>query len=275
MVNNIEINKNVGEIELIALADLIIRGGWPESLNVKRENFSLISKSYIESIINSELEEDDKLRDKEKMLMLLKSLARNESTIVNNNTILKDIDEFETSNDKLSSRTTLLDYLDYLERLHLIINQPAYTLNYRSPERVGKSNKRHLVDPSLSCAILNLTPEKLMSDLKTFGFLFEAMVERDLRVYMETLDGEVLHFRDNTSGLEVDAILEFSDGDYAAVEIKLGYNQVESAITNLQNFSKNMLKKPKFMCVIVGVCPAIYKDPKSGIYILPITALKP
>ena len=105
--------------------------------------------------------------------------------------------------------------------------------------------------------------------------MFEALVERDLKIYMDYLDGKVFHFRDNVTGLESDSILEFSDGEYAAVEIKLGYHQVEEAKKNLMNFSNNMLKKPKFMCVIVGYTDVIAKDPETGIYIVPITALKP
>ena len=274
MLENKNINKNTGEVKIRELASLLIRGGWPESLKVKKENYPLIPKSYIESILNVELDEEDKVRDKNKMNMLLKSLARNESTIVSNKTIIKDIKEYETGNDILSSRTTLLDYLDFLERLHLIENQESYSLNYRSPERVGKSVKRHFVDPSLACSLLNLNEDKLMKDLNTFGFLFEALVERDLRIYMDYLDGKIYHFRDNVSGLEVDTILEFEDGEYAAVEIKLGYNEVDDAIKNLKEFYNNMIKKPKFMCVIVGVLEAAYKDPDTSIYVVPITALK-
>ena len=275
MLENKDISKNIGEVELKTLANLIVRGGWPESLNIKKENYTLIPKSYIDSILNIEINEEDKIRDKNKMNMLLKSLARNEATIVNNKTIIKDIEEYETGEDLLTSRTTIIDYLDFLERLHLIENQEAYSLNYRSPERVGKSVKRHLVDPSLACACLNLNVDKLMKDLNTFGFLFEALVERDLRVYMDYLDGKLYHFRDNVSGVEVDSILEFEDGEYAAAEIKLGYNEVDNAIRNLQIFYNNMVKKPKFMCLIVGVCQSVYKDPNTGIYVVPITALRP
>ena len=275
MLENKNINKNTGEVKIRELATLLIRGGWPESLKVKKENYPLIPKSYIDSILNVELDEEEKVRDKNKMSMLLKSLARNESTIVSNKTIIKDIEEYESGNDILSSRTTLLDYLDFLERLHLIENQESYSSNYRSPERVGKSVKRHFVDPSLACSLLNLNVDKLIGDLNTFGFLFEALVERDLRIYMDYLDGKIYHFRDNVSGLEVDTILEFEDGDYAAVEIKLGYNEVDDAIKNLKEFYNNMVKKPKFMCVIVGVLEAAYKDPDTSIYVVPITALKP
>ena len=275
MFENKDFSKNTGEVELKKLANLIVRGGWPESLNIKEENYTLIPKSYIDAILNIEIEEDDKVRDRNKMRMLLNSLSRNESTTVSNKTILKDIEEYETSDDYIKSRTTLDDYLDFLSRQHLILNQNAYCLNYRSPERVGKSVKRHLVDPSLACACLNLNVDKLMNDLNTFGFLFEAMVERDLNVYMDYLDGKLYHFRDIITGLEADAILEFENSEYAAIEIKLGYHEVESAIENLQRFYNNMVKKPKFMCVIVGVCEAAYKDPKTGIYVVPITALKP
>ena len=275
MLENKDISKNTGEVDLKYLANLIIRGGWPESLKVKAENYPLIPKSYVDSILNVEIGEDDKSRDKNKMNMLLKSLARNESTIVSNKTLIKDIEEYETGNDILSSRTTLLDYLDFLERLHLIENQESYSSNYRSPERVGKSVKRHFVDPSLSCSLLNLNVDKLMKDLNTFGFLFEALVERDLRIYMDYLDGKIYHFRDNVSGLEVDTILEFENGEYAAIEIKLGYNEVDDAIKNLKEFYNNMIKKPKFMCVIVGVLESAYKDPDTSIYVVPITALKP
>ncbi len=276
MLNNQQETINTGDIEILQLARLIIRGGWPANINVSDNKIGLIPKSYIDSILNIDMNEGGtKRRDKNKMKMLLKSLARNEASIVGNKTIIKDIEEYENGTELLSSRDTIIDYIDVLDRLHLIENQEAYGENYRSPKRVGKSPKRHLTDPSLSCACLGLTPEKLLKDLKTFGFMFEALVERDLRIYMDYLDGHLYHFRDNVTRLEVDSILEFSDGEYAAVEVKLGYNQVEEAKKNLLSFYDNMIKKPAFMCIIVGKCPAVIKDNETGIYIVPITALKP
>ncbi len=275
MLDNKNINKNTGEVKIRELATLLIRGGWKESLKVKKEGYPLIPKSYIDSILNVKLDEEEKVRDKNKMNMLLNSLARNESRIISNKTLIRDIKEHEIKSNILSSRTTLLDYLDFLERMHLIENQESYSSNYRSPERVGKSVKRHFVDPSLACSLLNLNVDKLIGDLNTFGFLFEALVERDLRIYMDYLDGKIYHFRDNVSGLKVDTILEFEDGEYAAVEIKLGYNEVDDAIKNLKEFYNKMIKKPKFMCVIVGILEAAYKDPDTSIYVVPITALKP
>lgn len=276
MLENKQETLNTGNVEILQIAKLLIRGGWPANINVDEDKIGLIPKSYIESILNIDMNEgEEKRRDKNKMRMLLKSLARNEASIVGNKTIIRDIEEYEDNTELLSSRDTIIDYLDVLDRLHLIENQEAYGENYRSPSRAGKSPKRHLTDPSLSCACLGLTPEKLLRDLNTFVFMFEALVERDLRIYMDYLDGHLYHFRDNVTGLEVDSILEFPDGEYGAVEIKLGYNQVEEAKKSLLTFYNSMVKKPSFMCIIVGKCPAIIKDSETGIYIVPITALKP
>ena len=267
MLEDKQENVNVKIPSLKELANLIVRGGWPSNIKVDADKVGLIPKSYIESILDKDMN-DDKKRDKNKMRMLLKSLSRNESTVVSNETLIKDIDSIE-------SRITLKDYLDVLDRLHIIENQEAYSENYRSKERIGKSPKRHLTDPSLACACLNLNADKLLKDLKTFGFLFESLVERDLRIYIEYLGGHLYHFRDNVTGLEVDSILEFSNGDYAAIEIKLGYNAIDSAKKDLLKFYDNMITKPKFMCIITENFTSVVKDKETGIYIVPITALKP
>ena len=262
------------KITLQELANLIIRGGWPSNLRTPEDKIGIIPKSYIEAILDKDIN-DDKKRDKNKMSILLKSLARNESTIVNKRTLLSDIEQCANEKEIIESRITIDDYLDVLSRLHITENQNAYSENYRSPNRLGKSVKRHFTDPSLACSCLDLTKDKLINDPKTFGFMFEALVERDLRIYMDYLDGKLYHFRDNVTGLEADAILEFSDGEYAALEIKLGYREVDNAKKSLLNLYSNMVKKPKFMCVIVGFSDVIAKDPETGIYIVPITALKP
>lgn len=274
MYNNIFENQLQDKISLENLANLIIRGGWPSNIKTDEDKIEIIPQSYIEAILDKDIN-DDKKRDRNKMEMLLRSLSRNESTVVSNKTLLRDIEENSSDEDIIESRTTIDDYLDVLNRLHIVENQNAYSSNYRSPDRIGKSAKRHFTDPSLACACLALTKEKLINDLNTFGFMFEALVERDLKIYMEYLNGNLFHFRDNVTGLEIDSILEFNDGEYAAIEIKLGFNQVEEAKKNLLTFKNNMIKKPKFMCIIVGYTDVIAKDPETGIYILPITALKP
>ena len=141
------------------------------------------------------------------------------------------------------------DYLDVLNRLHIIEDQNAYIENYRSTSRLGKSVKRHYTDPSLACACLDLNRDKLLKAPRTFGVMFEALVERDLRIYMDYLGGKLYYLRDNVTGLEADAILEFSDGEYAIVEVKLGYNEVEEAKKNLLSVYNNMTKKPS-LCVL-------------------------
>ena len=274
MLEDNQKNVNVKIPSLKELANLIVRGGWPSNIKVDADKVGLIPKSYIESILDKDMN-DDKKRDKNKMRMLLKSLSRNESTVVSNETLIKDIENYENESELIESRVTLKDYLDVLDRLHIIENQEAYSENYRSKERIGKSPKRHLTDPSLACACLNLNADKLLKDLKTFGFLFESLVERDLRIYIEYLGGHLYHFRDNVTGLEVDSILEFSNGDYAAIEIKLGYNAIDSAKKDLLKFYDNMITKPKFMCIITGNFTSVVKDKETGIYIVPITALKP
>lgn len=274
MLKGVLKNELNDKITLQKLASLIIRGGWPSNIKIPEDKIGVIPKSYIEAILDKDIH-DDKKRDKSKMKMLLKSLARNESTIANKKTLLRDIEQCANEKEKIESRITIDDYLDVLNRLHITENQNAYSENYRSPDRLGKAVKRHFTDPSLACACLDLTKDKLIDDLKTFGFMFEALVERDLKIYMDYLDGKLFHFRDNVTGLEVDSILEFSDGEYAAIEIKLGFHEVGDAKRSLMNFYNNMVKKPKFMCVVVGYTDVIAKDPETGIYIVPITALKP
>lgn len=276
MLNSTVKEGYIRKVELDELAKYIIRGGWPANISKDIEDINLIPKSYIESILNKDIHEPNgKERDKNKMMLIMRSLARNETTLVGNKTILKDIEDYETNDELVKSRTTILEYIDVLNRLHLIENQEAFSLNYRSSNRVGKVAKRHYTDPSLACACLDLTIPKLLLDHETFGLLFEALVERDLRIYMDFLGGNLYHFRDNASGDEVDSILEFADGEYAAVEIKLSSKGIESGKASLKTFYENAKKKPKFMCIIVGHYEAVIRDPETGIYILPITSLKP
>ena len=275
MINNNVKEKHFKKNELPDLAKLIIRGGFPENINVSDEDISIIPQSYLESIITKDIHErKDKKRDSNKMRMLIRSLARNESSTASLDTIIKDISEDIDSDSRIENRITISDYLGVLQDLHLINNIDAFSTNYRSSKRIGKTAKRHLIDPSLACASLDLSVDKLMKDLNTFGLMFESLVIRDLTIYMDYLDGRLFHFRDNNSGDEVDAILEFKDSNYGAVEIKLTSDGIETAKASLTNFYKNVDKKPQFMCIIVGHYEAIVKDPETGIYIVPITALK-
>lgn len=266
----------VRKVELEELAKYIVRGGWPENLETDDNDLGVLPASYIESVVKKDMRErEDRKRDSNKMRMLIRSLARNESTIAGDATLVKDIADYESESQRIESRQTVSDYLTVLNDLYMTSNQEAYAVNYRSSKRVGKSAKRHLVDPSLSCAALNMSVDKLLLDHETFGLLFEALVERDLRIYAESIDGKLYHFRDNESGDEVDAIIEFNDGEYAAFEIKLSSGSIDDAKNSLLKFYKNVHSKPKYMCIIVGHLEAVMQDKETGIYIVPFTSLMP
>lgn len=274
LFKNIEFKGHLTkELSLEDISSLIIRGGWPDNIENTPKESQLIVKSYIKDILNKDINEIDGVkRDRNKMEMLLKSLARNESTLASNETLIKDVIENEYDS---INKETVGEYLNVLDKLHLIQNQQAFNPNVRSRENVGKTAKRHFTDPSIVCGLLNLNYDKMIQDLNTFGFLFESLVERDLRIYSNYNNGELRHFRNNVSGLEIDSIVINEEGDYGAIEIKLGSNQIEEAKTNLLKFYEKVDKKPKFMCIICGLWNNVMKDSETGIYIIPINALKP
>ena len=274
LFKNIEFKGHLTkELSLEDIANLIMRGGWPDNIENTPKESQLIVKSYIKDILDKDINEIDGVkRDRNKMEMLLKSLARNESSLASNETLIKDVIENEYDS---INKETVGEYLNVLDKLHLIQNQQAFNPNVRSRENVGKTAKRHFTDPSIVCGLLNLNYDKMISDLNTFGFLFESLVERDLRIYSKYNNGELRHFRNNVSGLEVDSIVINEEGEYGAIEIKLGSNQIEEAKTNLLKFYEKVDKKPKFMCIICGLWNNVMKDPYNRIYIIPINALKP
>ncbi len=274
LFKNIEFKGHLTkELSLEDIANLIMRGGWPDNMENTPKESQLIVKSYIKDILDKDINEIDGVkRDRNKMEMLLKSLARNESSLASNETLIKDVIENEYDS---INKETVGEYLNVLDKLYLIQNQQAFNPNVRSRENVGKTAKRHFTDPSIVCGLLNLNYDKMISDLNTFGFLFESLVERDLRIYSKYNNGELRHFRNNVSGLEIDSIVINEEGEYGAIEIKLGSNQIEEAKTNLLKFYEKVDKKPKFMCIICGLWNNVMKDPDTGIYIIPINALKP
>ena len=266
----------VRKVELEEIARLIIRGGWPENIDMPAEDIGVIPESYLEAVVTKDMHErQTRKRSPEKMRMLIRSLSRHESSVAGDKTLVRDIEEYENGEELIESRATVADYAGVLDSLFLIANQEAYSVHYRSSSRIGKSAKRHLVDPSLCCASLHLTVEKLLNDHETFGLMFEALVERDLRIYADYLEGHLYHFRDNASGDEVDAIVEFKDGEYAAFEIKLSDGSIQDAIDSLIKFRDNAVKKPAYLCVIVGHLDTVMKDPETGVFIVPVTSLKP
>ena len=269
--------KIIENTNLEKLAYLIVRGGWPGNIDVEVSDCLELAKGYMENVIKTDLQKVDKDKeieyDEHKAKLILKSLARNESTTVSNNSILKDIIENDVES---ISKNTLVKYLGVFDRMFLLNNQEPYSPNIRSSLRVKQMEKRHFSDPAMACAMLNLTPKKMMSDLNTFGFMFEGMVERDLGIYAQAINGKLFHYQDYNDN-EIDAVIELEDGNWCAFEIKLGLNQAEEAAKNLnkvcENIVKNGGKAPLIKCVIYGSGNMAYKS-DSDVYIFPITALK-
>lgn len=262
------------EVSLSRIIKLILRGGWPGSLNIDEAAYTTVAREYLNAIINHDVYRLEGInRNTRKMNLLLKSLARNESTTVSINTLKKDIKEHgedELDNDTISA------YLTLFERMFLIENQKAFSSNIRSSVRLKQMEKRHFVDPSLACALLNASEKMLINDLNSLGFLFEAMCERDLRIYAESFNAKLYHYQDY-SGFEIDAVIELDDGEWVAIEIKLGSNQIDEAAKSLIKIRDKIReeggKVPKALCIVCGVSKAAYLR-ADGVYVVPITALK-
>ncbi len=264
-----------GEVDLRTLARLTVRGGWPGNLHPAREDLSLLPNEYLNAVIDDDVNRiDGSRRDSRKVRLLLRSLARNESTTVTNRTLKNDIKEID---DEDIDVETVAAYLDIFARLFLTDNQPPFAAKLRSSIRVKQAEKRHFCDPSLACALLKATPERLIGDLETFGFLFEALCERDLKIYAESFGAQLYHYQDY-AGNEIDAVIELPDGGWCGIEIKLGANRIEEAARNLTHLRREIAQEggplPKALIVLCGLSNAAYARP-DGVFVVPITALKP
>ena len=263
-----------GEVNLRDLANYVVRGGWPGNLDTSIENASILPQAYLDEILDDDSQRvDGKKYDVAKMRLLLHSLARNESTTATKKKLLDDIKE---ADDKTVDAETITTYLDVFNRLFLLDNQMPFSASIRSSVRVKQAEKRHFCDPSLACALLKATPDRLISDLETFGFLFEALVERDLKIYAESFGANVFHYQDY-SGREIDAVVEMGDGRWCAFEIKLGANQIDKAAAGLVALRDSIAESggvaPSVLCVICGMSNAAYVRP-DGVCVVPVTALK-
>ena len=229
---------------------------------------------YINAVLDDDVYRIDHVkRDKHKMQLLLRSLARNEATTVTNKKLKNDMKEID---DEDIDVETIASYLDIFDRLFLTDNQKPYDSKLRSSVRVKQAEKRHLSDPSLAAALLKATPEMLLNDLNTLGFLFEALCERDMKIYAESFDAELYHYQDYNNN-EMDAVISLPNGEWCGFEIKLGANQIDAAAQNLtrirNEIRKDGGKEPAALCVVCGLSNAAYMRP-DGVYVVPITALK-
>ncbi len=268
-------NNLTGEVNLEDLAYYIVRGGWPENITVPKDKAHLMPRSYMQNVIDEDLNKlDDGIEyNRRKVELLLRSLARNESTTSSDLSLLRDITE---KDGETVSRNTVPKYIESLSRLFLFSNQKPFSPNLRSSLRVKQAEKHHFSDPAMACALLNVTPEKLLNDLNTFGFLFEGLVERDLSVYTQSFGAKLYHYQDY-DGNEMDAVIELENGDWCAFEVKLGANKIDEGAENLiricKNIEKNGGKPPKIKCVICGLSNAAYQR-ADGVFVVPLTALK-
>lgn len=265
--------SGVSKLSLEDIASIIVRGGWPASISIKSDAKYRIAKEYVKSLIHEEVRSVDGVeRNTEKMQNVLRSLARNISTQVSNSTIEADI---KNKFDDDISRPTLTDYLNTLEKLFVIEDVNATNLNLRSKYALRTKPKKYFVDPSIATAILDLKPMDLINDLNTFGFMFESLCIRDLKIYTESLGGDVTFYRDER-GFEVDAILRMPSGKWGAIEIKLGAGYIDEAANNLLKFKEHVdIKKcgePSFLLVLTGTNYSYKRD--DGVYVVSIGTLK-
>ncbi|MDR0811476.1 MAG: DUF4143 domain-containing protein [Paludibacter sp.] len=259
-------------VDLEVIVERILKGGWPSLLYETLENALLLNRAYVNLLAEVDMSRVSEIkRDPVKVKALLKSLSRNTATLVENTTLALDIKDHENNE---VSRPTIIDYLDTLNRLMIIDNQPAFNPHIRSSASLRKSEKRHLCDVSLAVAALGLNKEALLKDLKFTGFLFESMVTHDLKVYAQANDAEVSHYRDS-SGLEIDAIVQQYSGAWSAFEIKLGVGFIDEAAANLNKFAKNIdtakMDLPKSLNIITGTGMS-YRRP-DGINVISLAAL--
>ena len=253
------------------LVRLVMRGGWPSVIDAPFNERLGSMPGYIDRLCERDLPRVDRSKNPYRMKMVLRSLSRNESMLASNSAIARDMKE---NDDETIKDTTVSDYISTLERMYLIENQPSYSSNLRSSERIGKKPKRHLTDPAIAVSALGLTSRMLDDDEETFGFLFEGMCERDLQIYAEANGGNLFHYNDGRR--EIDAIVEMPDRRWGAFEIKVGTSRIDSAAENLIKTTERMEKfhsSPSFLCVLCGTESAAYRR-EDGVYVVPVTRLK-
>ena len=266
---SIDIYDEPTELEFIV--ERLITGGFPALIGKSIRQANDLNRAYVDLLAEVDMSRvSNTKRDPGKVRSLLRSLARNTATLTEVTTLETDIREKDCNN---VSRPTIYDYLDALDRLMITENQPAWNTHIRSSSLLRKSQKRHFTDVSLAVAALGADKKSLLNDLKFTGFLFESLVVHELRVYAQANDAKVYHYRDS-SGLEVDAIVQKYNGDWCAFEIKLGIGQIEEAaasLTKLVSVLDKNVERPKSLNIITGT--GISYTRKDGINVISLASL--
>ena len=268
----------VSDIDLDRLAYLTCRGGWPKAVLKKSEKAALAQAfDYYDSVVSKDIKRvDDIDRDEELTKRIMRSYARNQGTQATVGTILADI---KSNGDERMSDSTVYSYIKALKEIFVIEDSIAWNPNLRSKTAIRTSDTRYFIDPSIATAALGMEPKDLINDMATFGFIFEALAIRDLRVYADALDGKVYHYRDKNN-LECDAVIHLRNGSYGLVEVKIGGTEpiregAESLKTLSSKIDSTRMKTPSFMMVLTGIGNFAYKRPEDGVLVVPIGCLKP
>ena len=269
---NQDVPAGMALLPIERLAFAVARGGWPASIGLSDKAALAQAGKYLTAIVENDVFElSDVQRNPRRIMLLMRSLARNISTLASIETLRKDV----SGSERELSAITINTYLDILERLYVIENQPAWSTRLRSKAYLRKSPKRHFSDPSIAVAAMQTNPDGLLRDFNTFGYLFESMCIRDLRIYAQKLGAEVCHYSDDT-GLEADAIITLPDGRWGAVEIKMGQRQVEEAAGNLLKLKRKVdtevMSPPAFLMVLTGNGYALKLE--NDVIVVPVTCLK-
>ena len=262
-------------LDIERLAFLICRGGWPQAVGMRDEIALDQAIDYFDAVVHSDINRADNVqKNPERVKRLMRSYARNQGSQVPNTVIAQDI----AASDKATmDAETVASYLNALRKIFVVEDMPAWNPNLRSRTAIRSSDTRYYVDPSIATAALGIGPQDLIADLKTFGFLFETLCVRDLRVFADALGGEVYHYRDK-DGLECDAVIHLRNGAYGLIEIKLGGDKlIKEGSNSLKALSEiidtDKMKKPAFLMVLTGTGDYAYRR-SDGVYVVPIGCLK-
>ena len=261
------------QVGIQELAFLICRGGWPKALDQTDKVALRQAYDYYDAVVESDISAVDGVaRNTQRVNLLMRAYSRYSSSDAKITNIKADM----MANDVDSlSIDTIYKYINALKSIFVVEDLPAWSPNLRSRTAIRSSDTRHFVDPSIAVAALGIGPNDLLNDLNTMGLLFESMCIRDLRVYAESLDGKVYHYRDK-SGLECDAIVHLRNGSYGLIEVKLGGSEIDAAAKNLLALSDKIdparMKAPSFMMILTGTGYAYKRE--DGVYVVPLACLK-
>lgn len=275
LFENTEEVDGTANLGLDRLAFLICRGGWPQAIDMRDEIALDQARDYYDAVVHSDINQADHVqKNPERVKRLMRSYARNQGGQVPNTVIAQDI----AANDESPiSEETVASYLDALRKIFVVEDMPAWNPNLRSKTAIRSSDTRYYIDPSIAAAALGVGPTDLLNDLKTFGFLFETLCVRDLRVFADALNGEVYHYRDK-DGQECDAVIHLRNGKYGLIEMKLGGDKlIEEGAKSLKAMQKKIdtekMKSPSFLMVLTGIGDYAYRR-HDGVCVVPIGCLK-